>query len=142
MAERALVLDPATLAFVPRGAGVETLHLVTADRGARQMLNGITRIAPGAAVPEHFHNCEESIVVLTGHGFAQIAGERFEVRAQWTTLIPEGVPHFLANPSRGEALVIFWTYASIDATRTIVATGRTTRIDEEVPPGPGRETAA
>jgi putative monooxygenase len=26
---------------------------------------------------------------------------------------------------------IFWTYASIDATRTIVATGVTTRIDEE-----------
>jgi hypothetical protein len=28
-------------------------------------------------------------------------------------------------------MAIFWTYASIDATRTIVATGVTTRIDEE-----------
>ena len=26
---------------------------------------------------------------------------------------------------------IFWTYASIDATRTVLATGVTTRIDEE-----------
>jgi putative monooxygenase len=26
---------------------------------------------------------------------------------------------------------MFWTYASIDANRTIVATGVTTRIDEE-----------
>jgi putative monooxygenase len=30
-----------------------------------------------------------------------------------------------------EGMDIFWTYASVDATRTIVATGVTTRIDEE-----------
>jgi putative monooxygenase len=32
---------------------------------------------------------------------------------------------------------ILWTYGSVDATRTIVATGVTTRIDAEHRPGQG-----
>jgi hypothetical protein len=38
----------------------------------------------------------------------------------------------LLSQSRRPALVIAWTYASINATWTIVASGVTTRIDEEV----------
>ena len=132
MADAPLVLDPATLTFRERGAGVATIHLVTANRGATRLLNGITRIAPGAAVPEHFHNCEESVIVLEGRATAHVGGATLALTERCTTLIPAGVPHFLANPSDDEPALIFWTYASVDATRTIVATGRTTRIDEEL----------
>ena len=134
MADAPLVLDPASLSFRERGAGVATVHLATARRGATRILNGITRIAPGAAVPEHFHNCEESVIVLAGHAIAHVGGAAFALTEHCTTLIPAGVPHFLANPSSDEPVLIFWTYASVDATRTIVATGRTTRIDEELGP--------
>jgi len=127
-----LVLDPAGLAFRDRGNGVSTVHLVTAARGATAMLNGITRIAPGAAVPEHFHNCEESVIVLAGCAIGHIDGAEFALSRHCTTLIPMGVPHYLANPSADEPVYIFWTYASIDATRTIVATGKTSRIAEEL----------
>jgi hypothetical protein len=41
------------------------------------------------------------------------------------------VRHYFENPSGTEEMHIFWTYSSVDATRTIVATGVTTRIDEE-----------
>jgi putative monooxygenase len=41
------------------------------------------------------------------------------------------VQHFFRNTSATEPMSIFWTYASIDANRTIVATGVTTRIDQE-----------
>lgn len=132
MADAAIVLDPAALPFRERTAGVATVHLVTARRGATHMLNGITRIAPGAAVPEHIHNCEESVIILAGRAIGHVDGTDFDLPAHCTTLIPAGVPHFLANPSADEPVLIFWTYASIDATRTIVATGRTTRIDEEL----------
>jgi len=132
MADAALVLDPTRLSFRERGAGVATMHLVTAKHGATRLLNGITRIAPGAAVPEHFHNCEESVIVLAGRATAHVDGATYTLTERCTTLIPAGVPHFLANPSADEPLLIFWTYASIDATRTIVTTGRTTRIDEEL----------
>lgn len=134
MADAPLVLDPATLPFRERSAGIATIHLVTARRGATRILNGITRIAPGGAVAEHFHNCEESVIVLAGRAIAHVGGASFRLTERCTTLIPAGVPHFLANPSQSEPVLIFWTYASIDATRTIVATGRTTRIDEELGP--------
>ena len=42
-----------------------------------------------------------------------------------------GIHHYFENASDSEEMHIFWTYASVDATRTIVATGVTTRIDEE-----------
>ncbi len=134
MAETPLILDPSSIPFRERSAGVSTIHLATAARGAQGLLNGITRIAPGAAVPEHFHNCEESVLVLSGRAHAVIAGATSVLDAHHITLIPTGIPHYLANPSPDEPLLIFWTYASIDATRTIVASGKTTRIDEE--PGP------
>jgi len=134
MADTALVLDPASLPFRERSAGVSTIHLATAARGATGLLNGITRIAPGAAVPEHFHNCEESVLILSGRAYAVIDGVTFAMDERHITLIPTGIPHYLANPSADAPLLIFWTYASIDATRTIVATGRTTRIDEELGP--------
>lgn len=95
------------------------------------MLNGITVLEPGAAVPLHIHNCEESVLVLSGRGFAHIDGDEHAVGPNDATWIPAGVPHFFRNPSATEPLAIFWTYASIDATRTILATGVTTRIDQE-----------
>lgn len=86
---------------------------------------------PGAAVPLHFYNCEESVLVLSGVGRVHIDGVETDVNPGITTWIPTGVPHFFRNVSSTEAMSIFWTYASVDATRTIVATGVTTRIDEE-----------
>ena len=127
-----LILNPGALPFRDRSAGISTIHLATARRGATALLNGITRIAPGAAVPEHFHNCEESVLVLSGQADAYIDGTSFRLEERHITLIPTGIRHYLANPSANEPLLIFWTYASVDATRTIVATGKTTRIDEEL----------
>lgn len=128
----AIVLDPAVLPTKARGGGIVTTPLVTRGRGSRAMLTGITEIPAGAAVPLHTHNCEECVVVLAGEGVALIDGAEHAVAARSTTWIPADVPHCFANREGKEPLVIFWTYASIDATRTIVATGVTTRIDEEI----------
>lgn len=125
------LLKPAQLAARDRGGGIRTTPLVTAKVGSRQMLNGITVIDPGAAVPLHIHNCEESVLVVSGSGRARIDGAEHDVGPNDLTWIPAGVPHFFRNPSASEPLAIFWTYASIDATRTILATGITMRIDEE-----------
>lgn len=95
------------------------------------MLNGITEIEPGAAIPLHFHNCEESVMVLDGAAIATIGGKEYSLAPNDTSWIPAGVHHFFRNPSTSALLRIFWTYASIDATRTIVTTGETHRIDEE-----------
>ena len=41
------------------------------------------------------------------------------------------VRHYFQNASDTDEMQIVWTYSSVDATRTVVATGVTTRIDEE-----------
>jgi putative monooxygenase len=128
---KATILDPQALPVKNRGGGIRTIPLVTSRVGSTSMLNGVTTLDPGAAVPLHFHNCEESVLVLSGSGRVHIDGVESDVGAGRTTWIPTGVQHFFRNTSSTEPMSIFWTYASIDANRTIVATGVTTRIDEE-----------
>jgi putative monooxygenase len=127
----AAILDPDALPAKNRGGGIRTVPLVTARVGSTGLLNGVTTLDPGAAVPLHFHNCEESVLVLSGSARVHIDGVETDVKPGFTTWIPTGVPHFFRNTSSTEPMSIFWTYASIDANRTIVATGVTTRIDEE-----------
>lgn len=129
----AAILDPNALPAKNRGGGIRTVPLVTSRIGSTSLLNGVTTLDPGAAVPLHYHNCEESVLVLSGSARVYIDGVETDVKPGFTTWIPTGVPHFFRNTSATEPLSIFWTYASIDANRTSVATGVTTRIDEEHP---------
>jgi quercetin dioxygenase-like cupin family protein len=128
---KAAILRPSALPAKDRGGGIRTVPLVTAGIGSTSLLNGVTTLDPGAAVPLHIHNCEESVLVLSGSARAHIDGAEHDLRPGDVTFIPMGVPHFFRNTSPSEPMSIFWTYASIDATRTILATGVTTRIDEE-----------
>jgi quercetin dioxygenase-like cupin family protein len=128
---KAAILDPRVRAAKNRGGGIRTVPLVTSRIGSTSLLNGVTTLDPGAAVPLHIHNCEESVLVMSGRGRVHIDGVETDVEPGVTTWIPTGVQHFFRNTSATEPLSIFWTYASIDANRTIVATGVTTRIDEE-----------
>jgi 3-isopropylmalate dehydrogenase len=127
-----VVLRPSEVTPRERGGGVRTYPLVSALTGSTQTLSGVTEIEPGAAVPLHFHNCDETVVVLEGEAQAEIAGEPQPVGPGETTWIPAGVHHRFRNPSTTARLRIFWTYASLDADRTLVESGRTSRIDEEL----------
>lgn len=114
-----------------RGGGVRTYPLVRKKVGATSFINGITEFDPGCSVPLHYHNCEESVMLLAGHAIATIDGVEQVVRPGDTTFIPAGIPHFFRNVHATDKMRIFWVYGSIDADRTIVATGETRRIDEE-----------
>lgn len=54
-------------------------------------------------MPEHFHNWDENVLVINGSAVAS---------------------------SDTDGLHTFWTYASVDADRTIVPPGVATRVDE------------
>lgn len=125
------LLRPSEIAPKDRGGGVRTYPLVRAGIGATSFINGITEFDPGCAVPLHYHNCEESVMLLEGEAVATIDGVEQVVKPNDTTFIPAGVPHFFRNTSDTQKMRIFWVYGSIDADRTIVATGETRRIDEE-----------
>lgn len=127
----ARVFHPTDMPAVDRGGGVKTIPLLTRKSGARSFINGLTIFPGGGSVPLHKHNCDESVLVVSGNALAEIGGEQHEVCEGDLTFIPEGVHHRFRNSSPMEELKILWTYASLDADRTIIATGETRRIDDE-----------
>lgn len=122
---KGVVLYPDRMKAYERGGGAKTIPLVGPSIGARSFLNGMTIFGPGAAIPLHTHNCEESVLLLEGRAIAEIDGERHEIEAGDISWIPEGVPHRFINASGTEGMKILWTYARVDATRTLVETGET-----------------
>jgi len=118
---------------IRRAGGASTTQMVTPRCGAEAFLNGFTDIPPGAAIPLHFHNCEESVLIVRGRATVEIDGETFSASAGDVTWLPRDVPHRFINPSDSENLRIFWTYASVSATRTLVETGETGAVLAEHP---------
>jgi quercetin dioxygenase-like cupin family protein len=127
----AVVLRPSEIPARQRGGGAKTIPLVTRRTGSTSFINGITIFEPGAAIPLHKHNCEESVLLLEGSAIAEIDGVEHSVAAGDVTFIPAEVPHRFRNLSDSVGMKILWTYASVDATRTIMATGDTRSIDDE-----------
>lgn len=125
------ILRPADITPHERGGGARTIPLVTSGVGSQSLLNGITEFAPGASIPLHKHNCEESVMVLDGEAICEIDGVQHRLGANDTTWLPAEVPHRFINASGTHRMRIFWTYASINANRTIIATGDTRSIDSE-----------
>lgn len=127
------ILRPSALPETDRGNGARTTRLVTRACGSTSMINGITAFDPGAAIGLHLHNCEESVMVLEGEAIAELDGTQHRLGAGDTTWIPAGMPHRFLNASDTNPMRIFWTYARVDATRTILQTGVTGSIDAEHP---------
>ena len=127
----ARVLRPSEIKSHDRGGGAKTTPLVSPAIGAQGFINGITEFAPGAAIPFHSHNCEESVVLLEGEAMLDIDGREIPVKPFETTWIPPNVSHRFRNLSATQPLKILWIYARTDATRTLTATGETRAVSAE-----------
>jgi len=121
------ILHPHEISVVDRGGGARTIPLVCCEIGAQGLLNGITEFDPGAAIPLHYHNCEETVLIVEGQATFEVDGREYELEPLDTTWVPTGMPHRFSNRSNAR-MRIFWTYSSVDATRTVVATGETFKI--------------
>ena len=62
-------------------------------------------------------------MVLEGDAIAETGGILYPLQAGDTTWVPANVPHRFINASDRAPMHIFWTYASVDAARTLAATG-------------------
>lgn len=125
------VLRPDQITSHDRGGGARTTPLVMPSVGATTFINGMTEFGPGAAIPFHSHNCEESVVLLSGHAYLDIDGEVQELKPLDTTFIPPNVPHRFRNMSQTAPMKILWIYASVNATRTLMETGETRPVSAE-----------
>ncbi|CAI1015576.1 cupin domain-containing protein [Serratia entomophila] len=127
----AWLLHPEEIKKYDRGGGASTTPLVTKGMGAGAFITGYTEFAGGAKIPFHFHNCEESVLLIEGHAVFDIDGNEFPIKPQDVTFIPAGVPHRFRNASETQPMKIMWIYGSPDANRTLVETGETRPIAAE-----------
>jgi quercetin dioxygenase-like cupin family protein len=128
----AVVLHPELRPTIDRGGGATTTYLAGPDVGARAIMNGITSFEPGSSIPFHWHNCEESVIVLDGVAAFEDEQGMQRLKPGDTTFVPSGVTHRFTNPGDGP-MRILWTYASPRATRTIAATGETHPVVQDGP---------
>jgi quercetin dioxygenase-like cupin family protein len=128
---KAAVLRPSQMATHDRGGGASTTPLVGPSIGAGAFINGITSFEPGTEIPFHSHNCEESVLLLEGDAVLDIDGQVIALRPLDTTWIPPLVSHRFRNLSATKPMKIFWTYARVDATRTLTETGVTRFVSAE-----------
>ena len=68
-----------------RGNGASTTRLVNRSCGSQSMINSITTIPPKGAIPLHYHNCEESVLVLSGTGIWVIGKRSWPSKQVMTT---------------------------------------------------------
>ncbi|EIZ77734.1 extensin (Proline-rich glycoprotein) [Novosphingobium sp. Rr 2-17] len=125
------ILRPDDLPAYERGNGARTIPLVTPRIGAATFISGITEIPADAAIPFHSHNCEESVVLLSGEAWLDIAEEEHALKAGDATFITANAAHRFRNRSSSAPLRILWIYANAAATRTLVETGETHPVSAE-----------
>ncbi len=102
-----------------RAPGVSVASSVTKEVGASEISSGITTFQAGSSNTTHFHNAEESVIVIEGEGILMIDGQENHVRQYDAAFITPGTHHRLINT--GEIpFKIAWSYATVDVTRTLV----------------------
>ncbi len=104
---------------VMRSPGVSVASSVTKEVGATEISSGITTFQADSSNTTHYHNAEESVIVMEGEGILMINGEENHVRQYDAAFITPGTHHRLINT--GEIpFKIAWSYATVDVTRTLV----------------------
>ncbi|MPS30431.1 cupin domain-containing protein [Pigmentiphaga sp.] len=127
----AALLKLDTLPTYDRGGGAATTPLVGRGVGSDSFITGYTSFGPGAQIPFHSHNCQESVVLIEGDAMLDIDGEEHRLKPLDATFIPPGVPHRFRNLSATQPMRILWIYATPDATRTLVGSGETRPVSAE-----------
>jgi quercetin dioxygenase-like cupin family protein len=87
------------------------------DDGARTSGSSLLEVEPGCRLPRHTDSAEETIVVVSGRARVTVGAESGVVPAGGVALVPECVPHEVANDGE-DALKFVAVYASTDVTTT------------------------
>ena len=102
-----------------RAPGVTVSSMVGEETGATQISSGITTFAPGSSNTTHYHNAEESVIVIEGEGVMVISGEEHHVKPNDAAFITPGTHHRIINTG-DRPFRIAWSYATIHVSRTLV----------------------
>lgn len=87
--------------------------------GSQGICGGYGLFEPGASLPCHFHDYDESITIVTGQAICQVAGQEHALGDCGTACIPQGRPHRFINRA-GSPMAMIWVYAGDEPQRTLV----------------------
>lgn len=90
--------------------------------GSMGICGGYGRFLPGASLPCHIHDFDESITIVKGSAVCLVEGKRYELSGCDTAFIPKGIPHRFLNNSE-EEMAMIWVYAGNEPDRRVVASG-------------------
>ncbi len=90
--------------------------------GARGVCGGYGVFEPGASLPCHYHDYDESITIVTGRAVCMVAGREYSLTDCGTACIPRGRTHRFVNRS-DQPMAMIWTYAGDTPHRTVVESG-------------------
>ena len=77
--------------------GIERQTIAHRSQGTEKVEVWKQSLAPGAATPPHFHECEEVIYVLAGRGEITAEGQAMPFQADCTLILPAGKVHQITN---------------------------------------------
>ncbi len=103
--------------------GIWVKKLAVPETGTESISVGVATFEPGASLPCHIHDCEESITIIEGEALVEFGGRRVRLKPYDTSHMPSGTPHRFLNASETEKMSILWVYASADMGRTLVDPG-------------------
>lgn len=80
--------------------------------------SSLLEVDPGCRLPRHTDSAEETIVVVAGRALVRVGDEEAVVPAGGVALVPECVPHEVANGAPEEPLRFVALYAGTDVVTT------------------------
>jgi quercetin dioxygenase-like cupin family protein len=117
--------------YVARFAGVEPYEpaagtsfrdLFAARFGTVGICGGYARFEPGASLPCHIHNYDESTTIIEGEAVCQVQGRSHRLSGYDTAFVPAGYPHRFLNES-GAPMAMIWVCAAGETAPVIVENG-------------------
>jgi quercetin dioxygenase-like cupin family protein len=120
--------DPEKIVRFSEGAVYELssdaffIDLFARRLGSSGVCGGHGRFLPGASLPCHVHDFDESITIVKGSAVCLVEGKRYELSDCDTAFIPRGIPHRFLNLSDSE-MAMMWVYAGDEPDRRIVDAG-------------------
>lgn len=120
--------DPETIVRHDRGTIYELSEnaffcdLFARRLGSSGICGGYGSFLPGASLPCHIHDFDESITIVKGSAICRVQGKEYELSGCDTAFIPCGRPHRFLNQSN-EEMAMIWVYAGNEPDRQIVDAG-------------------
>ncbi len=83
------------------------------------MSGGYTVFCPGARLPAHVHDFDESISIVRGKATCVVEGQRYGLSDCATAMVPRGRVHYFINETN-QPMAMVWVYAGPRPERIVV----------------------